>query len=165
MEEKAGEPRVERIGGQLHEIHDVTNAAGELLTQLVTPLKVEIRWQDVAQLVVGALAMGVPVAFSEEVWNLGETLPPGRIALIAFVSIVVLAFFVYTLFYRGNVKEHAGKFAARVAIAYSVTLVVCLGILMLIDKGPLDDLALALKRAIIIALPASFAATAVDYMK
>ena len=165
MEEKAGEPRVERIGGQLHEIRDVTNAAGDLLTQLVTPLKVEIKWQDIAQVVVGALAMGVPVAFSEEVWALGATLSPGRIVLIAFVSIVVLAFFVYSLFYRGNMKEHTGKFVARVAIAYSVTLLVCLGILMLIDKAPVDEFALAFKRAIIIALPASFAATAVDYMK
>lgn len=38
-------------------------------------------------------------------------------------------------------------------------------LLWLFDKAPMDDLRVALTRTVIVAFPASFAATAVDFMK
>ena len=53
----------------------------------------------------------------------------------------------------------------RVFSTYLVTFAVSLLLLALFDKAPLDDLQLALTRTVIVAFPASFAATAVDFMK
>jgi uncharacterized membrane protein len=49
--------------------------------------------------------------------------------------------------------------------AYVVTFLVSLLLLLLFDKAPLDDLRVTLTRTILVAFRASFAATAVDFMK
>jgi len=53
----------------------------------------------------------------------------------------------------------------RAASAYVVTFLVSLLLLFLFDKAPLDDLRVTLTRTILVAFPASFAATTVDFMK
>ena len=50
-------------------------------------------------------------------------------------------------------------------VAYLVTLGIALAVLLLIDKAPIDDLSLAMRRAVLVAFPAAFAAAAVDYIK
>lgn len=125
----------------------------------------QFKLEDVLQLVAGACVMAIPMAFTEEVWNLGVTLPLGRILLIALLSVFTLAVFVRSLFYPDGIGEHRRHFLARVAVGYSVTFVVAMVLLILIDKGPEHDGLVAVKRAVLIAFPASFAATAVDYVK
>ena len=46
-----------------------------------------------------------------------------------------------------------------------MTFVVALFLLILIDQAPLDNIQLALSRTVIVAFPASFSATAVDFVK
>ena len=46
-----------------------------------------------------------------------------------------------------------------------MTFCVSLTLLFLFDKAPLDDLKVTLTRTILVAFPASFAATAVDFLK
>ena len=158
--------RVERRDGRLHSIQEIRDRAGRVVSQVATPLKVELQGEDIAQLVAGACVMAIPIAFTEEVWSLGSTLSSGRIVLVAVVSLSTLAFFVRALFYPGKqLREYRADFVKRVAVGYLVTLAVAIVLLILIDKGPLDDLPLTLKRAVLIAFPASFAATAVDYIK
>ena len=94
-----------RIGGQLHTIQEIRDEAGHLIDTVTKPLKVEFRLRDVGQLLAGAFMMGIPVALAEEVWVLGETLPPGRILLIALLTILVLALFIWGLFYGGHIAE------------------------------------------------------------
>lgn len=65
---------------------------------MASPLRVEFKLEDIAQLIVGALMLGVPVALTEEVWNLGEVLSPVRILMIVAVSLAVNSFFVKVLF-------------------------------------------------------------------
>ena len=156
---------IQEINGRLHSIHDVRDAAGKLITQIASPLKVELKLEDVAQLIGGAFMLGVPVALTEEVWILGETLPAGRIFMIFVVSFLVNAFFVKMLFYRDNLAEYPLEFIKRVCAAYGVALLVALLLLTLFDMGPLEDPILALRRAVIIAFPASFAAISVDYIR
>ncbi len=120
---------------------------------------------DALQLFAGACMMGIPFAFTEEVWMLGETLPLGRVVLIWLVSVFTLAVFVHSLFYPEGISEHRRDFTLRVALAYTVTFLVAMNLLILIDKGPLDGALLAVKRAVLIAFPASFAAASVDYLK
>ena len=69
------------------------------------------------------------------------------------------------LFYRDNLGEYWVDFLKRVFAAYTVALLVSLSLLALFDMGPLEDPVLALRRAVIIAFPASFAAITVDYIR
>ncbi len=158
--------RVERRDGRLHSIQEVSDNAGRVLSQVAKPLKVELHGDDIAQLIAGACALAIPMAFTEEVWALGSTLSSGRIVLIAVTSLLTLAFFVRSLFYPGkHLREYRLDFLKRLVTSYLLTLTVAMVLLILLDKGPLDDLQLALRRAVLIAFPASFAATAVDYIK
>ena len=157
--------RIRRIDGRLHTIEEVRDEAGKLITQIASPLKVELCWGDIAQLIVGAFMLGVPVALTEEVWDLGASLPTYRIIGIAIMSVLVNAFFVKVLFYGDRWREFLGEFCKRVLASYGITLIVSLLLLEIIDMGLLADPALAIRRAVIIALPASFAATAVDYIR
>ena len=165
MPERSETSRIERIGGRLYRFSEIRNEGGQVIAQITAALQVEMTWSDVGQIAVGALMLGIPVALSEEVWGLGEVLSGGRVALIALASIIILAFFVKSLFYPNLAREHRFEFFKRVTAAYLVTLLVAILLLVLFDKGSLQDWILMLKRAVIIAFPACFAATAVDYMK
>ncbi len=156
---------VEEIDGRLHSIREVRDEAGELISRITTPLKVELKFEDIVQLIGGALMLAVPIALTEEVWILGDTLPAGRIFLITGLSLVINGFFIKMLFYRDNLGEYWVDFLKRVFAAYTVALLVSLSLLALFDMGPLEDPVLALRRAVIIAFPASFAAITVDYIR
>lgn len=158
-----GQPH--RIGGRLHSVHHLRNDVGEIIGTVVRPLKVEFRLEDLGQLVVGAFVMALPLAFTEEVWDLGADLSGGRILMIFLVSVVTLALFIWILFYQGEEARETGQFLMRVAAAYIVTFGVALLLMILVDKAPLDDLAVSLSRTVIVAFPASFSATAVDFVK
>jgi uncharacterized membrane protein len=156
---------VRRIGGRLHVIDEIRDEAGKAITRVASPLRVEFLWEDLAQLFTGALMLAAPIAFTEEVWDLGEVLSADRILLIAGLSFLINALFVKMLFYPDNLSEYRFEFFKRVVAGYFIAIAASLLLLALIDKGLIDDPVLALKRAVIIALPASFAATAVDYIR
>lgn len=76
--ENESESREHRVDGRLHFVHHVTDEKGNRIATVTGPLKVEFRLEDLGQLVAGACVMALPVALTEEVWNLGETLSIGR---------------------------------------------------------------------------------------
>ena len=154
-----------RIQGKLHSVHHLKDHAGQLIGTVVKPLKGEFRLEDLGQLIVGAFVMALPLAFTEEVWNLGADLSGGRILAIFVTSLATLALFIWTLFYQGEGDAFRGDFLKRVASAYVTTFFVALFLMILVDKAPLDDIQLALSRTIIVAFPASFSATVVDFVK
>ena len=156
---------VHEVDGRLHVVNEIRDEAGKLVTKIASPLKVEVKWEDLAQLIAGALMLGAPVAFTEEVWNLGERLSPVRIWMIFSLSFLVNAFFVWMLFYRDKLDKYWVDFIKRVCAAYGIAFLVALVLLTMIDKGPFDDPVLALKRAVLIAFPASFAAISIDYIR
>ena len=121
--------------------------------------------RDLSQLVVGAFVMALPVAVTGEVWDLGEQLSLGRILAILGISLLTLAMFVWGLFYGKHIGKYQGHFLKRVVSAYLVTFMVALLLLVLFDKAPLQDLQVTFARCVLVAFPACFAATAVDYMK
>ena len=122
-----------------------------------------LRSMDVAEIVLGSLMLASPMAVAEEVWYLSEELGLGRIALIGLVSFLVIGAFVYTSFRHKGVVPNGRDFYIRVNTIYFVTLLTCAVMLAGIDRlGLWVDPALAIKRTVIIAFPASFAATVVD---
>jgi len=156
---------VHRIDGRLHLVHHVRDDHGKVISTVTAPLKVEFRLEDLAQLVAGACVMALPVALTGEVWDLGETLSIGRALLILTFSVLALAGFIWGLFYGKRIGQYQGHFFKRVVSAYLVTFLVALLLLFLFDKAPLDDLRVTFTRTILVAFPASFAATAVDFIK
>ena len=157
---------VERIHGQLHSVHTILDQKGKEIHRAVKPMMVEMRFGDVAQLVVGACVLAIPVAFTEEVWLLGQRLPAMNVVGIAITSIVFLSFFAYFIFYQDHLGGHAWDFFKRVAAAYVITFTVAAILLTLFDKCPWStDPATALKRVVLVTFPACFSATVVDSLK
>lgn len=121
------------------------------------------RLHDVAEFVIGSVLLAFPVAITEEVWNLGTELSLINTLAIVAVSLIFLAWFAYNTFYKSNLKYNRQEFIVRVLSVYLVTLIVAASILGLFGQfNLLTEPVVAIKRMIIVALPASFCATVVD---
>ena len=158
--------RVERVGGYLHRVVPIFDGAGKVLNYALKPLMVEFRPRDLMQVIVGAAILAVPVAFTEETWRLGETLPFRNVLLLSVISVLFIALFVYFNFYRFAFKGHVSGFVMRVIAIYAFSLLVVGGLLTVIQKAPwTGDLLLAVKRTLIVAFPASMSAAISDALK
>ena len=121
------------------------------------------RLDDVAEIIIGSVLLAFPIAITEEVWNLGRELSLVSAFTIAAVSLFFLAWFAYHTFYNSELQNNRQEFFIRVLSVYCLTLIVAALILGLFGQFPLlTEPAVAIKRMIIVALPASFCATVVD---
>jgi len=119
--------------------------------------------EDASQVAIGAFALAVPISFSEEAWKLGETLPAANLVLVFILSVVFLSLFAYESVFQGNIKYRVPVFIIRILIAYSIAALVVAFVLFALDKFPLfSEPVIALKRLIIITMPASMGAIIVD---
>lgn len=112
---------------------------------------------------IGAFTLAVPISFSEEAWRLGETLAlPNLIALIC-VSVVFLSLYTYQSVFQGNIENRVFSYVLRIIIAYGLASLVVAITLMCLNKFPLlTDPTVAIKRLIVVAMPASMGAIVVD---
>lgn len=119
--------------------------------------------EDISQISIGAFALAVPVSFSEEAWKLGELLPTPNLILIFLLSVVFLAFFAYQSVFQGKIENRITAFVLRIITAYVITGCVVALILVALNKFPLASEPLtAIKRLIVISMPASMGAIIVD---
>lgn len=161
-----GKGTLRRVNGYLHRVVPVFDAAGKVVNYAMHPVMVEFRPRDIAQVVVGAVILGVPVMLSDEAMTAAAELPRNNLIAIAVISIGFIAGFVYFNFYRNQFRAHAGQYVKRVLITYFVTLLVVAGMLQLFELSPWgEDPVLALRRTILVALPASLFATIADTVK
>jgi len=119
--------------------------------------------RDVAEIAMGACIMAFPVATAEEIWNLGEELTLVRAFLFSLASLFFLGLLVLLLHHGSDVPKDPKVFFQRVLSTYGLTLVIAALLLFGVDR--LDLLGhpwVSLKRTILVAFPACFAATAVD---
>ena len=157
---------IKRIGGHLHRVIPIVDSAGRILDYAVKPLMVEFRPRDMMQVIVGASILAVPVAFTEETWNLGEKLPLANVLVLSFFSVLFIALFTYSNFYRVNFKGHAKSYFLRVGATYLFSLLVVGGLMTIIQQCPwTTDFVLALKRVLIVSFPASMSAAVSDTIK
>ena len=118
--------------------------------------------RDVAEVATGACIMAFPVAVTEEVWNLGAELSLPHVLFFALGSISFLALMIFML-QHGSVGPDRKIFLRRVFSTYFLTLLIASLLLLGVDRLELfSNPLVGLKRAILVAFPASFAATAVD---
>ena len=119
--------------------------------------------EDASQVAIGAFALAVPISFSEEAWKLGETLPLTNLLYIFILSVVFLSLFVYESVFQANIKYRILAFISRIIIAYLIAAIIVALILFSLDKFPLaTEPVIALKRLIVITMPASMGAIIVD---
>ena len=163
---RSTEQTVESIQGELHSVASLRDQSGEVVHRVVTPLMVELRWRDIVQLTVGACVLAIPVAYTEEVWVLGEQLPIVNVVGIAAASFIFMSLFTYFLFYQGHFKGYEFEYAKRIVVGYGVTFSIAATLLTLFGKCPwtIEPL-IALKRSVLVTFPACFSATVVDSLK
>jgi len=122
--------------------------------------------KDLGEIAIGACVMAFPVATTEEVWGLGGTLPLGRVMLFAVASLLFLGFFIHLAHHQSAGRKGWLEFFKRLLSTYWVTFLICALLLLGLGKLPLlTDPIVGLKTTILVAFPASFAATVVDGMK
>jgi uncharacterized membrane protein len=164
--DKENKPFVKRIGGYLHRVVPVMDSAEKAVNYVITPLMVEFRPRDLMQVIVGASLLVVPVAFTEETWNLGATLPLRNVVGLSLISFGFIGAFVYFNFYRFMFKANVLQYVKRVLSIYLFSLLVVGVILTIIQKCPWStDHILAIKRVLIVAFPASMSAAVSDTLK
>lgn len=123
----------------------------------------KIDFEDVSQIIIGASVLSVPIAFTEEAWNLSKTIPLFNMIIIVLLSIGFIGIYAFKGIFQGHIKKRKQTFLKRVFIDYGVTLIVVVVVLFALNKLPiLTDTAVALKRIIIISFPASMGAIVVD---
>lgn len=119
--------------------------------------------EDISQIIIGAFAFAIPISFSEEAWRISETIPLINLILLLFLSFSFLSFFAYQSIFQANIKYKKIAFVFRVFIAYLIAFCIVALILFVINKLPLiEDPIVALKRIIVISMPASMGAIIVD---
>ena len=119
--------------------------------------------EDASQVLVGAFALAVPISFSEEAWRLGESLPMVNLLMLLSLSVIFLSFFAYQSVFQSRIRHRVSIFIFRVIIAYTIAAVVVALVLLCLDKLPLlAEPLVAIKRIIVITMPASMGAIVVD---
>ena len=155
-----------RVDGKLRELVTIHDKTGKLIQKIMNPVMLEFYPRDIIQVIVGATLLAVPIAFTEEVWVLGGSLPKFSFIGIFALSMSFISIFVYYNYYRNKFKEHWEEFVKRVLSTYFLSFLVVGLILILIQKAPFQtDLWLALKRIIIVTFPASMSAAIADIVK
>ncbi|MDP3995324.1 MAG: DUF2391 family protein [Patescibacteria group bacterium] len=146
--------------------HLPADVVREVLHRTTAPLRTEFRPKDLLQIIIGASILAVPVAFTEETWSLGGSLPLSNVLILGGVSLVFIGAFVYYNYYRNKFARHWAEYVKRVISTYLFSLAVVAGLLTIIQVAPWSqDFLLALKRVIIVAFPASMSAVVADTIK
>jgi len=119
--------------------------------------------EDASQVAIGAFALAVPISFSEEAWRLGETLPFSNLILVFVLSVLFLSLYAYESVFQANIKYRIPVFLIRIVIAYLITALIVSLVLIALDKFPLlSEPVIALKRLILISMPASMGGIIAD---
>lgn len=120
-------------------------------------------FEDIIQVIVGASALSVPVAFTEEAWNLGRTLPMANIFFLTALSLLFINLYSIHNIFQGEVHYRVSIYILRTAIDYAITILVVGVVLLALNRLPiLTEPMVALKRIVILSFPASMGAVVVD---
>lgn len=118
---------------------------------------------DTIQVLIGASAVAVPIAFTEEAWNMSEDLPVVNLLLIVLLSLGFCALYAFSGIYQSNVRDKVHVFVKRSMLDYGISIVVVFVVLLAINRLPLiDEPMLGLRRIIVVAFPACMGAVIVD---
>ena len=155
-----------RLGGRLHKVIPLLDDQGEIVHYHAIPLRLELTSRDVMQIIAGAALLSIPVAFTQEAWDLGASLPMVNVLALFVFSVLVISGFVYFNSYRQHFREYWPHFLKRVLVTYLAAFAIVGLLLTLIQQCPWGiDNALAIKRILIVSFPASISASISDMLE
>ncbi|GIU00055.1 hypothetical protein TSL6_05610 [Sulfurovum sp. TSL6] len=126
-------------------------------------MRLRINTEDIIQIAIGAFALAVPISFTEEAWKMSITLPFYNLLLVFVLSVTFLGIYAYYSVFQKQVSKRYDIFILRIFIAYFISALVVALVLLALNKLPIiDEPIIALKRLILIAMPASMGAIVVD---
>ncbi len=86
-----------------------------------------------------------------------------NLLMLLSLSVIFLGFFAYQSVFQSRIRHRVSIFIFRVFIAYSIAAIVVALVLLCLDKLPLlSEPLVAVKRIIVITMPASMGAIVVD---
>jgi uncharacterized membrane protein len=122
-----------------------------------------INFEDIMQVTVGAAALSVPIAFSEESWELSRTLPTFNIIFLFVLSLIFVNLYSFQGIFQGHVSYRISHFLFRTIFVYFLTAVIVSIILFALNRFPIySETFITIKRVIILSFPASMGAVVVD---
>ena len=134
-------------------------------TDMVKTTGQNLRLRDLAEIIVGGCVLAFPVAVTEEVWTISESLPLGRVLYLSSSSLLFIGLFSYHRYFSDRIRGNVGRLLIRVFAVYFVTMAVSGSILLALNQlTTAETVSIAIKRVVIVSFPASFAATVVDGM-
>jgi len=155
-----------RVGGRLKELTIIKDEAGNVIHKILSPLMLEFKPKDILQVIVGSTILAIPLAYTQEVWDLGTSMSMRNIFFLLLLSLTFISGFVYYTYYRKDFKSHYIEFIKRSFSTYVFSFLIVTLILALIGKAPWTvDWVLAFKRTVLVAFPASMSATIADTIK
>lgn len=131
-----------------------------------TPL-VEFRAKDIAQVIVGSSILAIPVGLTQETWEIGAGMPVLNSIFIFLISLTFISILIYYTTYKhvGGFK-HKEHLLKRIIGTYVFSFIVVSVLLSLVGKAPWStDFIVALKRVVLVSLPASVSAAIADMIK
>jgi len=148
------------------EIITLHDEKGKEVHKSISPLRVEFHFRDLLQVIIGASILAIPVGFTEETWHLGESLPFLNVLLLGLLSVLFISAFTYYHYHEEHSDLHWLEFMQRIFMTYVVSFLVVAVIMTLIQRTPwTTDLALAIKRVVIVTFPSSMSAAIADFLK
>lgn len=138
----------------------------KLAGHLIDPIRVNFNFHDFLQVIVGAFVLAVPIGFTQEVWDLGGTLPILNIIVIMFLTLFFITVFTYYHYHRNTMTKNPKQIhemVKRVVATYIMSFVVVSVFLWSIDVTPwTTDAVLAFKRVVITTFPSAIGAAISD---
>ena len=107
-----------KVNGRYNELITVTDEKGNIIKRALRPMMLRFHPKDLMQVIVGASILAIPVGFTEETWNLGQTLASANILGLLLLSLIFMSAFAYYNYYRGILKGNLGNFLKRVFTTY-----------------------------------------------
>ena len=154
------------IGGHLHRLIPVKDQSGRIIQRLLKPFMVELRVRDVVQIMVGATLLAIPVSFTQETWDLGNSLPWLNVIMLLLISVGFLGTFVYYNFYQNYFRQYWLEYLKRLVAIYCLSFFMVGIILTIILQTPwMGGWEIAVKRIIIVTFPACMSAAITDTIK
>lgn len=134
--------------------------------KIMEPVKTKFGIKNFMQAIVGAVILAIPIGFTQEVWELGETLPLWNIFVILVLSLFFTGIFAYRNFSKNIPHFYWGDLVKRVFWNYFIAFFIVTVLLSIIQRAPWDtDWFLAFKRTVIVAFPSSLSATIASNLK
>ena len=159
-----------KVGKRFSIVRTFMTRSGVIVARTVSPLMFKFEGKDVAQVFIGSLLLSTPFMVTEEVWSLGKQLSIVSAIALVILSLISLIVLIYYTRYQ-TVRTTDGRipkieFLKRIFGSYFLTLVIVATLLTIIGKAPWSiDYMTALKRTILIGLPASLGGAAADLLK